>query len=165
MIAGSQLWPAVAIGALVANSTTGASLPVAAFIALGFSPAAAKAAALVLGLGVLALAARLVRRPGGERGAFGLAVIAALLASPMVWPHYYALVFVPIALVAPRLSGLWFVPLLLDIRPLAQTGGRPWVIGLYLIVLAVVGWRASALRGPDVTGFGAARWPMRSTSP
>jgi hypothetical protein len=146
------------------SEDVGAS-PVAAFIALGLSPAAAKAAALVLGLGVLALAARLVRRPGGERGAFGLAVVAALLASPMVWPHYYALVFVPIALIAPRLSGLWFVPLLVDIRPLAQTGGRPWVIGLYLIVLAVVAWTASALRGPDVTGFGAARWPMRSTSP
>jgi PAS domain S-box-containing protein len=32
---GPQLWPAVAIGALVANATSGASLPVAAFIAVG----------------------------------------------------------------------------------------------------------------------------------
>lgn len=138
--------------------------PVAALIAVGFSAAAAKTVAILLGAAVLAYAWRLARRPGGDRGAFGLAVLAALLASPVVWPHYYALVFVPIALVAPRLSGLWFVPLLVDIRPLAQTGGRPWVIGLYLIVLAVVGWTAAALRGPDVTGFGAARWPMRSTS-
>lgn len=138
--------------------------PVAALIAVGFSAAAAKTVAILLGAAVLACAWRLARRPGGDRGAFGLAVLAALLASPVVWPHYYALVFVPIALVAPRLSGLWFVPLLVDIRPLAQTGGRPWVIGLYLIVLAVVGWTAAALRGPDVTGFGAARWPMRSTS-
>jgi len=146
------------------SEDVGAS-PVAGFIALGFSPAAAKTAALLLGTGVLAYAWRLAPRPGGERSAFGLAVLAALLASPMVWPHYYALVFVPIALVAPRLSGLWFLPLLLDVRPVAQTGGRPWIIGLYLIVLAIVGWTASALRGPDVTGFGAARWPMRSTSP
>lgn len=141
------------------SEDVGAS-PVAAFMAVGFSPAAAKAAALLLGVGVLAYA----WRAGGDRRKFGLAVLAALLASPMVWPHYYALVFVPIALVAPRLSALWFVPLLVDIRPVAQTGGRPWIIGLYLIVLAVIGWTASALRGPDVTGFGAARWPMRSTS-
>src|SRR5438067_3310275 len=32
---GPQLWPAVAIGALVANATTGTSMPVAAFIAVG----------------------------------------------------------------------------------------------------------------------------------
>jgi PAS domain S-box-containing protein len=35
VLLGPQLWPAVAIGALVANATTGASLPVAAFIAVG----------------------------------------------------------------------------------------------------------------------------------
>jgi PAS domain S-box-containing protein len=32
---GPRLWPAIAIGALVANATSGASLPVAAFISLG----------------------------------------------------------------------------------------------------------------------------------
>jgi integral membrane sensor domain MASE1 len=32
---GPALWPAVALGALVANVTSGASLPVAAFIAVG----------------------------------------------------------------------------------------------------------------------------------
>src|SRR5436190_6108553 len=35
VLLGPQLWPAVAIGALVANATTGTSMPVAAFIAVG----------------------------------------------------------------------------------------------------------------------------------
>jgi Glycosyltransferase family 87 len=146
------------------SEDVGAS-PVAALIALGLSAAAAKTAAILLGAGLLVYAWRVARGPAGDRRAFGLAVLAALVASPMVWPHYYALVFVPIALVAPRLSPLWFVPLLVDIRPLAQTTGRPWIIGLYLLVAALVAWTVSAPDGPDVTGFRAARWPMRSTSP
>jgi hypothetical protein len=64
-------------------------------------------------------------------------VIAALLATPMLWPHYLALLFVPIALAAPRLSALWFSPLLAYVAPVAQTTGRPWVIALYLAVVAV----------------------------
>ena len=52
----------------------------------------------------------------------------------MVWPHYLALLFVPIALVSPTLSWLWFMPLLA--YPVAQTTGRPWVIALYLAIVA-----------------------------
>ena len=61
-------------------------------------------------------------------------IIAALVASPMVWPHYLALLFVPIALVSPTLSWLWLTPLLA--YPVAQTTGRPWVIPLYLAIVA-----------------------------
>jgi hypothetical protein len=41
---------------------------------------------------------------------------------------------VPIALVSPTLSWLWFMPLLA--YPVAQTTGRPWVIPLYLVIVA-----------------------------
>src|SRR5215475_11466582 len=47
VLLGPQLWPAVAIGALVANATTGASLPVAAFIAVGNTLEAVVGAALL----------------------------------------------------------------------------------------------------------------------
>ncbi len=41
-----------------------------------------------------------------------LCIGAALAASPIVWVHYFVLVLVPLALVRPRLSPLWLVPLL-----------------------------------------------------
>ena len=44
---GPRLWPAVAIGALVANATSGASLPVAAFISVGNTLEALAGAALL----------------------------------------------------------------------------------------------------------------------
>jgi hypothetical protein len=65
---------------------------------------------------VLALAAGVValwmawRNRALELGAFAWAVTAALLASPMVWWHYYALLLVPIALAAPRWRLVWLAP-------------------------------------------------------
>jgi hypothetical protein len=107
---------------------------VAGLIALGVSAAVAKSMALLLAGGLLVAAWCIARRPDGDRRAYGIAIIAALVASPMVWPHYLALLFVPIALVSPTLSWLWFTPLLA--YPVAQTTGRPWVIPLYLAIVA-----------------------------
>ena len=90
--------------------------------------------ALLLAGGLLIAAWRIARRPDGDRRAYGIAIIAALVGSPMVWPHYLALLFVPIALVSPTLSWLWLTPLLA--YPVAQTTGRPWVIPLYLAIVA-----------------------------
>ena len=59
---------------------------------------------------MLALARRLASGPEGDRRAFGLAVIAALTATPIVWEHYMVLLFVPIALMSPRLSRAWLIP-------------------------------------------------------
>jgi Glycosyltransferase family 87 len=115
---------------------------VAGLLALGLGAFAAKTVALLLGLGLLAAAARLVRGPEGERRAFSLAIVAALVASPLVWPHYLALLIVPIALASPYLSSLWLVPLLAYIAPVAQTTGRPWAIVPYVAMCAIVAWDA-----------------------
>jgi len=64
--------------------------------------------------------------------------VAALVASPIVWPHYLALLLVPIALVSPGLSALWLVPLLAYVAPVAQTHDHPWAIVPYLIICAIV---------------------------
>jgi integral membrane sensor domain MASE1 len=48
---GLRFWPAVALGALVANATTGASVPEAAFIAVGNTLEAVVGAALLLRVG------------------------------------------------------------------------------------------------------------------
>jgi hypothetical protein len=78
-------------------------------------------AALVLAVGtggcLVAGAWRVSRQPGGAARAFGLLVVAALSASPLVWIHYEVLLFVPIALLAPRLSPLWFLPALGGLIP------------------------------------------------
>jgi hypothetical protein len=51
-------------------------------------------------------------RVKGDLPRLTLCLAAALLASPIVWAHYYAILFVPIALRSPRLSRLWLVPYL-----------------------------------------------------
>ena len=46
--------------------------------------------------------------PDGDRRAFAVLVAACILASPIVWPNYAALLFVPIAITWPRLAPAWF---------------------------------------------------------
>jgi hypothetical protein len=112
--------------------------PVAGLLALGLPATAAKAVALGATAALFGVALRLAKRPGGDRRAFGLAVAAALVASPMVWAHYLAFVFVPIALMSPTLSVLWFVPLLAYLAPVAQTHGKLLEILPYLAIDAIV---------------------------
>ena len=76
--------------------------------ALGASVPVAVALAAVAGLACLALAAWLVRQPDGDRRAFAIVVAACILSSPIVWPNYAALLFVPIAITWPRLAPVWF---------------------------------------------------------
>jgi hypothetical protein len=66
--------------------------------------------AIALGAGLLALGWRLAHGRDGDRRAFGLAVLAALTATPIVWEHYMVLLFIPIALASPRLSPAWLIP-------------------------------------------------------
>ena len=82
-------------------------------IAFGAAPSLAQLLALASAGALAAAAWRLARRGDvGLRTAFGLLVIAALTAAPLVWVHYEVLLFVPIALISPSLSPIWFVPLL-----------------------------------------------------
>ncbi len=52
-------------------------------------------------------------RHGHERDALVLAVLLMLVASPLVWNHYFSLLLVPLALTRPRLSLVWVVGLLM----------------------------------------------------
>jgi hypothetical protein len=83
---------------------------VAVLLAAGVPSMIAKAIALGVTAALLGTAWRLAKRPGGDAQAFGLTIIAALCSTPIVWEHYMVLLFVPIALVSPRLSALWLVP-------------------------------------------------------
>ena len=84
---------------------------VAVLIAIGLPSGAASAVAIAAAAALLGFAWRIAKRPDGDRTAFGLAIIAALTATPIVWEHYMVLLFIPIALITPRLSAIWFLPL------------------------------------------------------
>jgi alpha-1,2-mannosyltransferase len=98
------------------GETRGSSL-VTALLQLGVPHGAARAAALACAGILLILAWRIARRPDGDSRAFGMCVIAGLTASPVVWLHYLVLLYVPVALLSPQFSLLWFVPLLANRNP------------------------------------------------
>ena len=81
--------------------------PYAFLNAAGFSAPWARLAVAVVGAAILAAC---LRARGDDVRAFNLAVAAALVMSPVLWIHYFVLLYVPIALTRPRLSGLWFLP-------------------------------------------------------
>ena len=78
----------------------------------------ARALVVAAGIALLGLAWRAGRDQrrlpvDRDRVSLGLALAAALVLTPILWLHYLVLLFVPIALVRPRLSWIWFVPLAL----------------------------------------------------
>ncbi|HLH66245.1 MAG TPA: glycosyltransferase family 87 protein [Solirubrobacteraceae bacterium] len=106
---------------------------VTGLLVAGVAPSAATVVALVAAAGLLLVAWRALRLPGGEARALGLSVIAALTGTPIVWEHYMVLIFIPIAVISPRWSRLWLAPALLPILELlspavipADTGGLPY---------------------------------------
>jgi hypothetical protein len=76
--------------------------------ALGMPHSAAVAVAALAGLVCIGAGVWLARRSDGDRRAFAVLVAACVLASPIVWPNYAALLFVPIAITWPRLAPAWF---------------------------------------------------------
>ena len=74
---------------------------------LGASTPVAVAACTLVGLVLLALSAWLVTRDDGDRRAFALGLAACVIASPIVWPNYAALLFIPVAITWPRFSLAW----------------------------------------------------------
>jgi hypothetical protein len=113
----SKGWSAVALG-----------------LSLGLSSAAAHAFTLVLAGSALAVTAV---APRGRRDlwSFTVAIIAAILLSPIVWLHYFLLLVAPLAIAFPALAPAWFIPLALWAWPFQETGGDVWKIALGLAVL------------------------------
>lgn len=125
------------------EASAGAST-VSLVAALGGSRSDGTALGLAATAVLLLLAWRLARTPAGAARAFALVVVAALTASPLVWPHYLTLLFVPIALISPGLGPLWFVPLLAWAAPVELTAGRPGEILVYAAIELIVAIAAAA---------------------
>jgi Glycosyltransferase family 87 len=76
--------------------------------AFGASVEAAVVVAAIAGLACICVAGWLVSCADGDRRAFAVLVAACVIASPIVWPNYAALLLVPIAITWPRLAPAWF---------------------------------------------------------
>ena len=74
--------------------------------ALGLGTGTAVWGGLVAGTAV-AVVAVVVGWRGNDEASIALAIIAALLASPIVWEHYFAFLLIPLAIASPRFSPLW----------------------------------------------------------
>ena len=107
---------------------------------VGTPELAARAATFALGAVVLGFAWR------GR--SLGLAVGAALILSPIVWRHFFALLLVPLALARPRFDAAWLIPLGFWFVP-GTANGDPWQTGLGLALFAVtIGTTELTSRGP-----------------
>jgi alpha-1,2-mannosyltransferase len=130
---------------------------------LGLSGGAETAATVALSLAAVVAVWLAARGSDGDRRALAVAVLASLVATPLVWLHYLLLLYVPIALYRPRLSGLWFLPVLLWVTPLTHSQGTTWRIALALGVVGVVVLRTvGASVRPAFSRAGAAPRPAAS---
>lgn len=137
--------------------------------ALGLPVSVAWAVAIAIGAALLIAVVRTGRdtkRPPRERDAVSLtyAVAAALVLSPILWSHYLVLIVVPIALARPRLSPLWFVPLIQSALSYAgwkAPGGWPrGDVAALAIILGIASLSfAGALWRPSVGQAGS--WDVR----
>ncbi len=109
-------YPSMLLNVATIGQGRGCSL-VAFMISLGIPAASAQLVALFCGIALISLAAKLWRLPDNQHRVFGLFVIASLVISPVSWAHYLVLLYVPIALMSPKLSGLWFLPMIAGLAP------------------------------------------------
>jgi Glycosyltransferase family 87 len=92
-----------------------------------------------LAIGVAALGAIIIaaRRSRSDKAAFTFAVGAALLCTPIVWLHYFALLLVPLAVLSPVFSIAWALPVILWACPGGATPTSTWKLALPLVVCSV----------------------------
>jgi hypothetical protein len=85
-------------------------------ISFGLNHGVSRGPAYVIGL-ALAMAVMAAAVVAGRRGhdarSLTLGLAASILASPLVWLHYFALLLVPVCLARPRLAPLWGLPIAL----------------------------------------------------
>jgi hypothetical protein len=144
--------------------------PYALFRSLGLGPHAAELLMLAGGGLVVLVAVYLVRRAGGEAAAFVVTIGAALALTPIVWPHYFALTVVAVALARPYLGLIWMLPMFLLVP--AWSYANPLLIGVAAgAYAAIFAWSARSLllRRADgaeaaspALGFGSSWRPMLS---
>lgn len=99
---------------------------VALGLSLGAGTTVARALPWIVGGAALGLIALRGRAPGADRWTFVVATGAAFALSPIVWLHYFVLLYIPIAIARPRLSWLWALPLTLWLCRGQSIDGAVW---------------------------------------
>jgi len=124
----------------IASSQQGRSYsPYALLRALGVSAAPARVALVALTVAVIAAIVLLARRSDGDRRAFAASVGAALVVSPIVWLHYFVLLYVVVALYRKRATAAWFMPLAFWlVGHQDSAGSTARILAVYAIAAATV---------------------------
>jgi alpha-1,2-mannosyltransferase len=105
--------------------------------AVGEAPRASQVGMVAVGALLAVVAARAVRARQSDERAFIASIGLALVLTPILWPHYLVLMFVPIALVRREFSGLWLLPLIFWLDGYGWSGGDPARIVPFLAISAV----------------------------
>ena len=111
----------------------------------GLDPVFGSMLALLVGGGLLVGCVVLARREDEPR-AFACAVAATLALSPVVWLHYLVALLVPLAILRPRFSAIWLLPVLLWVSPKPgyaegiQTFGPALVAVILVAAILAPGW-------------------------
>jgi hypothetical protein len=111
---------------------------VALGVEAGLSAEVAQVLPWVVGLPLLGAVVLVARRDDGDRRAFSVAVLAAIVLTPIVWQHYFAFLLVPLALVRPNLSRAWALMMVFWLVPAQESDGHLWRIVLAGAVVATV---------------------------
>jgi alpha-1,2-mannosyltransferase len=90
---------------------------------------------IALGCAAAALCVIAARRRDDLASLTG-AIVLMLIAWPLVWSHYFALLIIPVAIAYPRLNRAWFLPLLL--WGCAVRGASGWQIILSWAIVVVI---------------------------
>ena len=101
---------------------------VALGVELGLPERLAAALPWLVGTPLLAALVLVARGDDGDRKAFSLAIVAAIVLTPIVWLHYFALLIVPLALVSPRFAWPWLLLWVFWLTPSQESFGDLWRI-------------------------------------
>lgn len=108
-------------------------------VSLALHLGASITAATVLSFAIvllLAAACFVSGRKARDEVSFSVCIATALLATPIIWLHYFAVLLVPLAIARPRFSPVWLLPIVLLVCP--PTSPSIWQIGLGLSVATAV---------------------------
>ena len=114
----------------------------ALLVDIGAPSPVARAATLAVGGVMIACAWR--------RRSLGLAIGAAIVLSPIVWLHFFALLIVPLALARPKFQPAWLLALPMWLIP-GTGNGNTWQTALALVVLCAI--LATCERSPTASWF------------
>ena len=106
---------------------------------LGLGSTVGNILTVVVGLSLLVACVVFARRSDDARS-FVCAVAATLAVSPIVWLHYLVVLLVPMAMLRPRFTALWLLPILLwaSPRPGYAEGFQTFLPALVTVFLVAV---------------------------